>query len=244
MNISGINCYIKDKRNIKTRRNFSFKFIHIFLPIEVKVKDLYNSNDFSLLSVMFQSLYQLYELKDISLIEKKLFLISKENCIFLEQNFLRKTFLKKTKNFSYWQLIQWVFEKECFSNFYIISTFIFVFLSINPNNYYICSFFCSYLKREKTKTWVTLTLSDSLYSVDNFKELGWNLKSNSCLNLKQKNVDTLFNFSSAIKFIHHQACWKFFNNILLNSGITRGTMFSCVSILIHLRGKVSLKLNL
>jgi len=235
MNLAGMNCYLQESSYIKTRKDFSGKFNHLYLPVEYKLKDLYNSNDFSLLSVIFQSLFEFYDLKDNSLIEKKLFLISKEGCIFLEDNFLRKTYSKKSKNFSYWHSNEWIFEKECYKNFYFGSTFIFIFLSINPSNYYIDSFFSSWLQKEKTKTWVTLLIFDIFYSVDNFKELGWNLKSNSFINLKTNNLDTLFNFSSIIKLFFHQAGWKYLNNILLNVAISKGNLFSCVLILIRFK---------
>ena len=96
--------------NIKSSRTYE---------IILKMKELYNSNDFSQLSINHQSLNRFYNVKDNFSTDKKLLLISKEICLITEENRLRKTFLKGIKNFSFWHYCQWTLEKELFFKFFL-----------------------------------------------------------------------------------------------------------------------------
>ena len=210
---------------------FSEKLIQLFSTVEIMLKDLYNSNDFSLLSVLFKSLTQIYNLKNTTFVEKRLFLNRKENCTILEENLLEKNFLKKLKNFAYWQSKQWIFEKETFSNSYFILSLILIFLLVTPGNFYIDNFIVYCFIREKTETWISLILIDNFHKFECLRELCWNLKLIVSINLKKTNKDYLFNYSSVLPLKFHIAYWKFFNNILYTTAILRSKLIVCVSLL-------------
>lgn len=230
MNLSFINCYFQKSMFKKRTLIFSEKLIHLFSTLEIMLKDLYNSNDFSLISVSFKSLTQIYNLKNTTFIEKKLFLNRKENCTILEEDIIEKNFFKKLKNFAFWQSKQWIFEKETFSNSYFILNQIFIFLVVTPGNFYIDSFIGYCFIREKIETWIALILIDNLHKLEYFKELSWNLKLIVSINLKKTNKDILFNYSSVLPLKFHLAYWKFFNNILNTTPIVKSNLIICVSL--------------
>ena len=228
MNLSGISCYYRKSIFSKKSTIFSEQFIKLFFSMEIRFKDLFNSNDFSQFSVVHLNLSRIYYLKDTFSSEKRLFIISKENSVFLEEDLIKKTFFKKLKNFSYWQFNEWIFEKESHINFYFNSSLFFKFLLASPGNYYIDSFISAWLKKEKIFTWIALVTIDIFHSLDISKELCWNLKSIASIVLKKINKDVLFNFMSFFSFAFNQAAWKFFSNVLNNGGLNKTNLICCI----------------
>jgi hypothetical protein len=237
MNLSGKICYLQKPFFLRTSKIFPLNLDQLYSTLGVKFKDLSNSSDFSQLSVIFQNFTQFYRLKENASVEKKTFLISIENCILLEEELLKESFHKKIKNFSYWCFKQWITEKESYINFYFFTFFTFLLFQINPSNYYFDSYLSSKLKKEKTETWVILVTIEIFSLLDNFKEVCWNLISNSWLKLKKLNIDILFNFLSKMETIFRQTHWKFFNDVLTNTGIIRGNL------ILSLKSLFELKLN-
>ena len=168
-------------------------------------------------------------------IDKKISLVAIENCIQLEDNYLKESFHKKLKNFAYWCSKEWILEKESFRRSYFFTYFVFLILQVNSGNYYIDSHLSSKLCKEKTETWVILMTVDIFYLLDNFKEICWNFISNSWLKLKKLNKDILFNFLSKTEPVFSQAQWKFFSDILINSGITKGSLILILTNLLQLK---------
>ena len=235
MNLSGKICYLQKPFFLRTSKIFPLNLDQLYSTLGVKIKDLSNSSDFSQLSVIFQNFTQFYRLKENASVEKKTSLISIENCILLEEELLKKSFHKKIKNFSYWCFKQWVMEKESYRDFYFFTFFIFLFFQINPSNYYFDSYLSSKLKKEKTETWVILMTIEIFSLLDNFKEICWNFISNSWLKLKKLNKDIIFNFLSKIETIFRQIHWKFFCDVLTNTGIIRGNLILSLTNILHLK---------
>jgi hypothetical protein len=233
MNLSGIICYSNKSNFSKTTKISSKQLNQLYFVLEIHLKDLFNSNDFSFLSALVQCLAGFYILKNNSLIEKRLSMIKNEYCIVLEELYLKKNFIKKIKNFSYWQSIQWTFEKEVFLNFYFFSPILNKMFLVNPSNYYMDSFLSSCLKREKIETWLVLVVIETLYSLDHFKEINWNLKSMCVFNSNRTNKDVFFNFLSNLNYPFYTIFWKYFINILRNVGITQGNLISCITIIMR-----------
>ena len=114
MNLSGTICYLQESFFLKTSKTFSLNLNQLYFSLGVKFKDLYNSNDFSQFSTTFQNFIEIYRLKENATIDKKISLVAIENCIQLEDNYLKESFHKKIKNFAYWCSKEWILEKESF----------------------------------------------------------------------------------------------------------------------------------
>ena len=235
MNLSGTICYLQESFFLKTSKNFSLNFNQLYFSLSIKFKDLYNSNDFSQFSVIFHNFIQIYRLKENGTVDKHIFLMSTENCIHLEDDFLKTSFHKKLKNFSYWCSKEWILEKESFKGFYFFTFFIFLLLQVSPGNYYVDGYLSSKLCKEKAETWVILLTIDVFYLLDNFKEIYWNLISNSLLRIKKLNKDILFNFLSKTEPFFNHAQWKFFSDILINTAISKGSLILTFTNLLRLK---------
>ena len=235
MNLSGIFCYLGESILIKTTKISTYELNQLYFTTKIKLKDVYNSNDFSYLSITLQNFYDMVNIKDTFSIKKKLSLIKMEKCIILEENSLKKIFSKKLKNFAYWESIQWTFEKEFYSNFYILFNILSLFLFVSPGNYYIDNYLSSSLKAEKTETWILLLIADILFLLDSFKELGWNLKSILSLRARKTNKDIFFSVSSLFNQVFHTFFWKFLNYILMTNSIRNGLLISSLSIIVNFK---------
>jgi len=228
MNLTTILCYLQKSTYEKTSKKNVKVLDFLYFPIDIRLKELYNSNDFSELSVTYQNLFRICNLKDNSSTEKKLLLSTKEICVTLEENLLKKTFFKGIKNFSYWHHYQWIVEKEFYCYFFLIPTFTSVSFSVNPSNYYVDSWFSSLLKKEKTKTWIILLLIDIFNALDILKELYWNFKFIFYSTVKNTNKDIFFNFTT-INQLYYFCTWKkFFNDILMNTSLKKGYLIPCI----------------
>ena len=234
MILLGIVCYFQKTIRSKTSKIFFRNIKQLYCTIEIRIKDLFNSNDFSFISMLVQNLSQIYGINDNLSNIKRLYLISTENSIILEENFLKTTYFRKIKNFSYWHFSQWILEKEFYLNFYFFSGLIYLFFLVNPGNYYIDNFVSSGLKREKTKIWVILVMVDIFNSIDQFKELNWNLKLIFLLTIKKMNKDILFNISVNLNSCFQVTHWKFLTKLLENTNICNGCLISSISTLNYL----------
>ena len=235
MNLSGIFCYLGESIFIKTTKISIYELNQLYFTTKIKLKDVYNSNDFSYLSIALQNFYEMVDIKDTFSIEKKLFLIKMEKCIILEENLLKKIFSKKLKNFAYWKSIQWTFEKELHSNFYVLFNIISLFLFVSPGNYYIDNCLSSSFKGEKTETWILLIIADILFLLDSFKELGWNLRSIVSLRARKTSKDIFYSVSSLFNQVFHTFFWKFSNYILMTNSIRNGFLISSLSVVVNFR---------
>lgn len=235
MNLTGIICYLQKSTFEKTGKKNIKVLGFLYFPIDIRLKELCNSNDFSGLAVTYQSLFRIYNLKDNFSTDKKLMLSTKEICVTIEEDLLKKTFFKGIKNFSYWHHYQWIVEKEFYLYFFLIPTFTSVFFSVNPSNYYVDSWFGSLLTKEKTKTWVILLLIDIFNALDILKELYWNLKFIFYSTVKNTNKDIFFNFT-AINDLCSFCTWKkFFNDILMHTSLKKGRLISFILIVMEIK---------
>lgn len=236
MNLSGTICYLQLSIYSKTSKNNLKNLNFLYFNVDIRLKELYNSNDFSELSVIHQNLLRFYNPKDNFSIDKKLSLITGETCSSIEEDRLRRTFFKGIKNFSFWHYFQWTLEKEFFFKFFFLPTFFFTFLSVNPSNYYTGSWIGSLVKTEKTKTWIILLFMDILIPLDLFKEVYWNLKLISISMVKKINKDIFFNLlSSNHSYYYYCTRKKFLNEVLMTTKLRKGNMIYCSSIIMEIQ---------